>query len=127
MKNIRYSHAFKLHVVREIESGKLTSESARRKYDITGKTTVMKWVHQLGSGKCGKLIRVQQPDEIDELERLRREVRRAKEALADAHIQLALEKAYLEVACQQLDQQVETFKKKHAGKPRTLRSKPTRH
>jgi hypothetical protein len=42
-------------------------------------------------------------------------------------MELALEKAFLAVACEQMDQSVERFKKKHAGKPRTRRSKPTRN
>jgi hypothetical protein len=41
-------------------------------------------------------------------------------------MELALEKAFLVVACEQMDQTVEGFKKKHAGGPRTRRSKPTR-
>ena len=81
---------------------------------------------RLGSGKYGKVIRVERPDEIIETARLRIQLRQAKEALADAHMELVLEKAYLEVACEQMDQTVEGFKKKHAGGPRTRRSRPTR-
>jgi transposase-like protein len=99
----------------------------RRKYDIKGDGTVMRWVRQFGSGKYGKVIRVERPNEISETARLRTQLRQAKEALADAHMELALEKAYLEVACEQMDQTLEGFKKKHAGRPRTGRSKPTRN
>ena len=31
----------------------------QRKYDIKGTGTVMRWVRQLGSGKYGKIIRVE--------------------------------------------------------------------
>jgi len=49
----------------------------------------------------------------------------AKEALADAHMELALEKAFLTVACQQLDQTVEGFKKSTvAGRAPGGRSQP---
>lgn len=44
-----------------------------------------------------------------------------KEALADAHVELALEKAYLKVACEELDQPLEDFKKKQSGGRRTKR------
>jgi transposase-like protein len=98
----------------------------QRKYDIKGTNTVMRWVRQFGSGKYGKVIRVEKPEEINEAARLRSQLRRAKEALADAHMELVLEKAFLAVACEQMDQSVEGFKKKHAGSPRTRRSKPTR-
>ena len=73
--------------------------------------TVTGWVRQLGSGKYGKIIRVEKPDEISEACRLRRQLQLTKGALADAHIELVLEKAFLSVACEQLDQTVEGFKK----------------
>lgn len=123
MDIIKYSHAFKLQVIREVENGKITAEGARRKYNINGKTTVMKWVRLYGSGKYGKVIQVQTPDEVSEIERLRKQLHRAKESLADAHMELALEKAFLSVACEQLDQSVEGFKKKHDGKRPTGPSK----
>ena len=126
MKVIRYSPAFKRQVVREVEAGESCVYQVQRKYDIKGTSTVMRWVRQLGSGKYGKIIRVEEPDEIDEAARLRRQLRQAKEALADTHMELALEKGFLVVACEQLDQTVEGFKKKHGGWPRGRRSKPTR-
>jgi len=126
MKVIRYSQAFKMQAVREVESGQTDTQAVRRKYDIKGAGTVMRWVRQFGSGKYGKVIRVERPDEIIETARLRIQLRQAKEALADAHMELVLEKAYLEVACEQMDETVEGFKKKHAGGPRTRRSRPTR-
>src|SRR5258708_25820936 len=55
----------------------------------------MRWVRQYGSGKYGKLIRVEKADEVNEAARLRSQLRQAKEALADAHMELALEKAFL--------------------------------
>jgi transposase-like protein len=126
MKAIRYSHAFKMQAVREVESGQSDTQAVRRKYEIKGDGTVMRWVRQFGSGKYGKVIRVERPNEMKETARLRSQLRQAKEALAEAHMELVLEKAYLEVACEQMDETVEGFKKKHAGGPRTGRSRPTR-
>ena len=127
MEVIRYSNAFKLQAVREVEAGEMCAEAVQRKYVIKGHGTVIRWVRELGSGKYGKVIRVEKADEVDEAARLRSQLRRAKEALADAHMELVLEQAFLAVACEQLDQSVEGFKKKHAGRPRTWRSKPTRN
>ena len=127
MKVIRYSAAFKLQAVREVESGENSAEALQRKYRIQGKGTVMRWVRQFGSGRYGKIIRVERANEVNEATRLRSQLRQAKEALADTHMELALEKAFLVVACEQLDQTVEGFKKKHAGRPRTRRCKPTRN
>ena len=126
MTVIRYSKAFKMQAVREVETGQNCAWVVARKYGIKGKGTVTRWVRQLGSGKYGKIIRVEKADEINEAARVRRQLQVAKEALADAHMELALEKGFLTVACEQLDQTVEGFKKKHAGRPRTKRSSATR-
>jgi transposase-like protein len=126
MSVIRYSKGFKIQLVREVEAGKASAGALQRKYDIKGGATVMRWVRQLGSGRYGKIIRVEQADEVNEASRLRAELRRAKEALADTHMALALEQAFLVVACEEMDQSVEAFKKKHAGGRRTRRSRPIR-
>ena len=126
MTVIRYSKAFKMQCVREVETGKSCAYAVQRKYRIKGTATVMRWVRQLGSGQYGKIIRVEKADEVNEARQLRSELRRVKEALADAHMELALEQAFLAVACEEMEQSVEGFKKKHAGGRRTRRSKPTR-
>jgi transposase-like protein len=102
-------------LVRELEEQDLPFEHVRRKYGILGTDTVQKWVRQYGNGSRGKRIRVERPKEINELARLKAELRRAKEALADAHIDLALERAYTELACKRAGVEVEAFKKKAAG------------
>ena len=118
---IRYSEAFKMEIVRELETTDCTFGHLQSKYRIRGAGTVKRWVTRYGSGKRGKIIRVEKPEEVNELARLRRELRTMKEALADAHVGWALEKAYLEVACQRMGQSVESFKKKNAGGRRTGR------
>lgn len=111
-----------MQAVREVETGQSCAMAVQRKYGIKGNGTVTGWVRKLGSGKYGKIIRVERAEEISEAVRLRRQLQLAKEALADAHMELALEKAFLTVACEQLDQTVEDFKKKHDGRRRTRRS-----
>jgi transposase-like protein len=126
MQAIRYSKGFKMQCVREVEAGRSCAYAVQRKYQIKGTATVMRWVRQLGSGRYGKIIRVEQAHEVNEAGQLRSELRRVKEALADTHMELALEQAFLAVACEELDQSLEGFKKKHAGGRRTRRSRPTR-
>ena len=118
---IRYSEAFKMALVRELEEQDLPFEHVRRKYGILGSYTVQKWVHQYGNGTRGKRIRVEKPEEISELKRLRERVRRLESALADAHIDVALERAYTELACERAGVDVAEFKKKAAGRLRTKR------
>lgn len=126
MTVIRYSKAFKLQLVREVELDQMCVTAVQRKYKIKGRGTLMNWVRQFGSGKHGKIIRVEKAHEVNETRQLRSEMRQVKEALADTHMELALETAFLEVACEQMGQTVEGFKKKHAGGRRTKRSRPTR-
>ena len=118
---IRYSEAFKMEVVRKVEAEDLPLEAARRTYGIKGSTTVLKWVRKYGNGSRGIRIRVEKPEQIDELKRLKDRVRRLESALADANIDLALERAFTELACERAGLNVEEFKKKAAGKLRIKR------
>lgn len=118
---IRYSEGFKMAVVRELEEQDLPFEHVRRKYGILGTYTVQKWVQKYGNGSRGKRIRVEKPQEISEARRLRERVRRLERALADANIELALERAYTELACERAGVDAQEFKKKAAGQ---LRIKP---
>jgi transposase-like protein len=115
---IRYSEAFKMEVVRELEASGLAFDDLSLKYGIKGKTTVSRWVRQYGNGTRGKVIRVEQPGEINELKRLKARVRQLESALADANIDSALERAYTRLACQRAGiTDVAGFKKKAAGQP----------
>jgi transposase-like protein len=115
---IRYSEAFKLSVVREVEVGGLAFKAATRKYGIQGTATVPRWVRKYGNGTRGKIIRVEKPDEIDQMKQLKERVRRLESALGTAHVDLALERAYTEIACARAGiADVAAFKKKVAGTP----------
>ena len=105
--------------VRELEEQDLPFEAIRRKYGIKGSVTVQKWVRKYGNGSRGKMIRVERPEEINELKRLKDRVRRLESALADANIDLALERAFTELACERAGLEVEEFKKKAVGQRRT--------
>jgi hypothetical protein len=61
---------------------------------------------------------VQKPEEIDENKRLKDRVKRLETALADANIELALERAYTKIACRRAGiEDVQEFKKKADGQP----------
>jgi transposase len=115
---VRYSEAFKLQVVQEIESGKHPNcHAAGLAYGIRGVATVHRWlVHYGKSHLLRKVVRVETVDERDELKRLNAELRQVKIALADAHLDLLLERAYLRISCRRNgEEDVDAFKKKHAG------------
>jgi len=113
---IRYSEAFKMEVVRELEREDLSFAHLQRKYGIKGCDTVQRWAQQYGNGTRGKVIRVERPEERNELKRLRERMRRLETALADANVDLALERAYTRLACQRAGiKDVDDFKKKADG------------
>lgn len=115
---IRYSEAFKMEVVRELEAGGLAFDAVAMKYGIKGAMTVSKWVRKYGNGTRGKVIRVDKPGEINELRRLTQRVRSLERALADANLDAALERAYTRLACQRAGiTDVAEFKKKVDGQP----------
>jgi len=117
-EEIRYSEAFKMEVVRELEVGEIAFDAISLKYGIKGNDTVSRWVRQYGNGTRGKVIRVESPGEINELKRLKARVRQLESALADANIDAALERAYTRLACKRAGiADVAGFKKKAAGQP----------
>jgi transposase len=121
---IKYSESFKLQIVREIESGKHRSfKAAQEAYGIRGNGTVYQWVRAYGKEHLlRRVIRVETIEERDELRRLKQRVRELERALADAHLDLKLEAAYVELACEAAGvQDIAEFKKKHAGVQSTKR------
>jgi transposase-like protein len=84
---------------------------------VKGTKTVAYWVRQFGKDHLlGKLVRVMKADEEAEVKALRKRVRELERALADAHMDLKLEAAYVELACEAAGvEDVAEFKKKHAG------------
>jgi transposase-like protein len=119
---IRYSEAFKLAMVRELEREGQTFESVRRKYGIRGSATVQLWVRKYGNGSRGKVIRVEKPDEIDQKKQMQERVRVLERTIGTLHVELALERAYLEIACERAGiADVAGFKKKAGGRPGTGR------
>ncbi len=112
--SIRYSEAFKLQVVDELERGKHGSiEAARRAYGIGGNNTVPKWVRKYGRDYLlPKNVRIETLKERDELKEARKRIRELEAAVADAHINHVVEKSYFLVACERMGVSPEELKKR---------------
>jgi transposase-like protein len=116
----RYSEAFKMQVISELESGKLRSQcQAQRKYGIQGASTIAKWLRKYGKHHLIPGVQtVIKPDENDRLKQLEQENRRLKQALATTHMDALLYQAWFKLACQHGGiQDVEAFKKKLETQP----------
>ena len=115
---IQYSEAFKIQLVRELEAGGINFDQMMRKYGIRGCGTLRRWVGRYGNGTIGKMIRVETPQETNELQRLKERVKRLEAVLADTNLDLALERQYTRLACERAGiKDVAEFKKKAGGPP----------
>lgn len=104
-------------VVRELEGGEMPFDRIRRKYGIRGCGTVQRWARKYGRGDLGKIIRVEKPKEISERAEMKQRIKALEKALADAHIELAIERACTRVACERAGiKDLAEFKKKAGGK-----------
>jgi transposase-like protein len=116
MTRVRYSEAFKRQLVGELELGKYSSlHAACRAYSIGGTSTLARWIRQYGRDDLlPKNIRIETLKERDELKEARKRIRELEAAVADAHIDCCLEKAYVHVACERMGVDPDDFKKKNA-------------
>jgi transposase len=113
---ITYSESFKIAVVRELEAGEMPFDAIGRKYGIKGSSTVQKWARKYGKGDIGKIIRVEKPKEINERYEMKRRIKALEKALADVHLDLAIERATTRLACERAGiVDVAEFKKKAGG------------
>lgn len=116
---IRYSEAFKLQVIGELESGKFDCiEQARRAYGIGGTNTIQKWLRKYGKRNLlGRVIRVEKPEERDQIKALKARIRELERAVADSKVQEVLSRAYFEIVCEQYGvDDIEGLKKSIARK-----------
>ncbi len=114
---VRYSEAFKLNVVEELQRGRFGGPfEASRAYGIGGASTVSRWLKQYGKEELlKKVVRVEKRGEPGEIKRLKDRVRRLETALADAHMDSALDRGFLKILCERTNTDAEAFKKKHAA------------
>lgn len=118
-----YSTAFKRQVIEQLESGRFSSiNEAKEHYGIRGDNTVNLWLRKYGRNHlCPKIVRVEMPDEKDQIRALKKQIKQLQQVLGRKEAQNALNEAFLEIACEKLGEDVEEFKKKADS---TLSDKP---
>jgi len=101
---IGYSEAFKRQVVREVMSGILTKDGARRKYNIGGKTTVLGWCRKYGSQEeLGIKVKIMTQREEDENTILKRRIKELEKSLEKSQFKNEALETLIDVAEQELD------------------------
>ena len=108
----RYSMGFKLKVMEELREGKWkTVAEAGEAYGVTP-TAIRYWMNRMGFEYLkGRIIYVKTASEVDEIKRLKAELRKAKEMLADEIISHKIDEATLRLACEELKTTPEILKK----------------
>ncbi len=111
---IRYSEAFKLKVVNELEAGKLSSiGEARERYGIRSWSTISDWLRKYGKNHLlNQVVIVQKADERTEIKKCKEKIKRLERALSDARLDLIIEKEYFEMLCEDTNIDPNQFKKK---------------
>ena len=111
---LRYSMSFKRQVVSELESGRFDSIlQASEHYGITGKETVRNWLVKFGRNHlCPKVIRVEKPDEQNQVRQLKKQIKQLKAALGQTQAENVISQEFLKIACEEMGQDVDAFKKK---------------
>ena len=113
---IRYSVAFKQQVVADLENGRFRSIlAASEHYGIGGAKTIRCWLRRFGKNHLiPKVVRVEMPDEADQIRQLKKQIRQLQEALGKTQMKSVMNESFLEIACERLGVDPEEFKKKVA-------------
>ncbi len=117
----RYSECFKRQVVEDLDRGRFGSlGEANEHYGITGARTIHKWLDQYGKNHLqAKVVRVEKPDEQDRIRELKGRIAALERALGQTQAENIINAEFLKLACEALGQEVESFKKKSAGRRST--------
>jgi len=102
-------------VVDDLECGRFGSvNEAREHYGIGGGKTISRWVRKIGKNNLlAKVVRVEKPDEKDQVKELKKQVRRLEQLLGRKEAEKILAEVQLEEACESMGISVAELKKKH--------------
>ena len=111
---VRYSTSFKRKVIEDLESGRFSYVAqAAKHYGIAGSGTIRSWLLKYGRNHlCAKVVRVEKPEEKNQIRQLKQQIKHLKEALGQTQAENILHQEFLKIACEHLGQDLESFKKK---------------
>jgi transposase-like protein len=102
---VRFTEAFKLHVVCEVETGRISKSEASRRYGILGHSTILKWCRKYGKlpSHRNMKLRSRSMDEKEiELLRLQNENKALRQELEDARFKNVVLETLVDVAEREL-------------------------
>ena len=103
--DVRFTEAFKRHVVGEVEARRISQSEASRRYGILGHSTILKWCRKYGKlakyrGKGKGLTRMNEKDL--ELLRLQNENKALRQELEDVRFKNVVVETLVDVAEREL-------------------------
>ena len=102
---IQFTEAFKLHVVEEVETGRIKQSDAGRKYGILGHSTILKWCRKYGKLPSHRNTRVgikRMDKKETELLLLQNEIKALRQELEDARFKNVVLETLVDVAEREL-------------------------
>ena len=112
----RYSEAFKLKVMEELRDGKWKTVADAAQACGVSAQGVRYWMKRLGFEHLnGRTIYVKTRTELDEIKRLKAEVRMLKQQLADEVLDHKIDEVTLRIACRNLGTTPDELKKERRG------------
>ena len=115
-KATEYPEDFKIRVVKEVESGLLSKDGAKRKYGIGGKSTVLLWLRKYGREDYPYMA-IQKKRKIEPLDGKDKRIAELEAKLAQKELAIGALEALIEVANEMYD----TDLKKKVGIKRSKR------
>jgi len=104
---LRYSETFKLKVVQQIESGKLTISEASRLYEIKGTNTIYTWLRKYGKNELiRKVVRIETMDEKSIIKQKEQRIRELESALASLALHNLCLQNYADVVNENISEEV---------------------
>ena len=97
-----FTEAFKLHVVEEVESGRITQSDAGRKYGILGHSTILKWCRKYGRHTSTRDTGMRMDKKETELLLLQNEIKALKQELEEARFKNVVLETLVDVAEREL-------------------------
>ena len=111
--SVRYSEAFKLTVIRDIEKNRLSVGGAQKKYDICGSATIQGWLRKYEKTHLfTRKIVIMNIEEQDALTAMRAKVKELESVVVAQELDRHRQHAFYEEALRQLGVERLLFEKK---------------
>ena len=111
--SVRYSEAFKLTVIRDLEENHLSIGGAQKKYDICGSNTIHGWLRKYGKTHLfTRKIVIMNIEEQDALTAMRAKVKELESVVVAQELARHRQHAFYEESLRQLGVERSVFEKK---------------